>query len=83
MSNSGVLTLVEPEATKRLNVNLSESEHAQLKELARASRLSMTELVRLAVDIVEDVLRDRPKGHPHQLRHRQPRRARLAAQEVV
>ena len=62
LNPAGVPTVSTSQA-KRLNVNLSTSAYAELQDLSRDSRRSMTEIVRLALALVRVALQEAERGN--------------------
>ena len=55
--------IAPPVATKRLNFNLSEKAFNELQDLAKRTRRSMTELIRLSVGLLKIALEASDNGH--------------------
>jgi hypothetical protein len=49
--------------TRRLNINLSEALFDELQALARQTRRSMTELIRLAIGLVKIAIQESGRGN--------------------
>lgn len=63
VSKSAESLPLEKPAEKRLNVNLSEAAFAEVRALSRSTNRSMTEIVRLGLNLAKIALEEQAQGH--------------------
>jgi hypothetical protein len=57
------MPVIDAIETKRINFHLSERAHAELQQMARSTRRSMTELLRLGLGLLKIAVEAERNGH--------------------